>query len=188
MVNQMSITTKSATETRKLGERLGALLHAGDVVFLSGDLGSGKTTFSKGVARGLGVHEDVTSPTFTLVAEYEGRVPVAHMDLYRLQPDGAGGGDGLGSSGESTAAVTGGATGVVAQRDRDAIGLEDYLMGQHVVLVEWPGDLVEAVDDALRVEIVSMPVPRVDEREFRCQAVGPRSWEILDEWVKEWLF
>lgn len=167
---KMSFTTKSAAETRKLGGRLGVLLRAGDVVFLSGDLGSGKTTFAQGVASGLGVSEDVTSPTYTLVAEYVGRVPVAHMDLYRLQSDDAG------------------ASSTLSQRDLAAIGVEDYLTGHHAVLIEWPGDLVDTVADALHLEIVPMPVPRVDEREFRCQAVGPRSWEILDEWVKEWLF
>lgn len=75
----------SAEETAALGEKLAALLEPGDVVVLDGDLGAGKTQFSKGVAAGLGVAEEVTSPTFPILLEYEGsRLPLFHFDLYRL--------------------------------------------------------------------------------------------------------
>lgn len=80
----MMVRTRSADETRAVAAALGSLLEAGDVVLLVGDLGAGKTTFAQGVARGLGVREPVTSPTFTIVQEYRGRVPVAHVDVYRL--------------------------------------------------------------------------------------------------------
>ena len=78
------LTTKSAQETEAVGEAIGSQLQVGDLVVLSGDLGAGKTTFAKGLARALGVTEPVTSPTFTIVQEYDGRVPLAHVDVYRL--------------------------------------------------------------------------------------------------------
>ena len=77
-------TTHGARETAAVGEAVGSFLHPGDLVVLTGDLGAGKTTFVKGLARALGVQETVTSPTFTIVQEYEGRVPLAHVDVYRL--------------------------------------------------------------------------------------------------------
>ena len=81
----MKALTHSVDETRALGEGIGrTLLRAGDLVVLSGELGSGKTAFAQGVARGLGVTEPVVSPSFTIVREYEGRVPVAHVDVFRL--------------------------------------------------------------------------------------------------------
>ena len=81
----LSLTTADAAQTVAAGEALGRQLGVGDVVVLTGDLGAGKTTFTKGVALGLGVTQRVTSPTFTIVQEYEGRVPVAHVDVYRLE-------------------------------------------------------------------------------------------------------
>jgi len=79
-----TLTTKGAGETEAVGEAIGSQLRVGDLVVLTGDLGAGKTTFAKGLARGLGVTQKVTSPTFTIVQEYDGRVPVAHVDVYRL--------------------------------------------------------------------------------------------------------
>jgi tRNA threonylcarbamoyladenosine biosynthesis protein TsaE len=78
------LTTKSAEATEAIGAAIGSQLRVGDLVVLSGDLGAGKTTFAKGLARALGVTEPVTSPTFTIVQEYDGRVPLAHVDVYRL--------------------------------------------------------------------------------------------------------
>jgi tRNA threonylcarbamoyladenosine biosynthesis protein TsaE len=80
----MALTTNGADETEAVGEAVGAQLRVGDLVVLTGDLGAGKTTFAKGLARALGVTQPVTSPTFTIVQEYDGRVPVAHVDVYRL--------------------------------------------------------------------------------------------------------
>jgi len=80
----VSITTSSVEATRAFGRALAAHLRPGDVIVLTGDLGAGKTACSQGIAAGLGVTERVTSPTFTIVQEYEGDVPVQHLDLYRL--------------------------------------------------------------------------------------------------------
>lgn len=81
-------TTSSAAETEALGEQLGARLKPGDLVLLAGPLGSGKTTFVRGMARGAGSDAQVQSPTFTLVRVYSGRVQLAHVDLYRVRAPG----------------------------------------------------------------------------------------------------
>ena len=81
-------TTTSAAETEALGEQLGARLKPGDLVLLAGPLGSGKTTFVRGMARGAGSDAKVQSPTFTLVRVYPGRVQLAHVDLYRVRAAG----------------------------------------------------------------------------------------------------
>jgi tRNA threonylcarbamoyladenosine biosynthesis protein TsaE len=85
----IELRTSSAEETEAVGARLAALLEPGDVVGVAGDLGAGKTTFVRGACRALGVEAPVTSPTFTIGHRYSGRVPVAHLDLYRLDGIGA---------------------------------------------------------------------------------------------------
>jgi tRNA threonylcarbamoyladenosine biosynthesis protein TsaE len=102
--------TASAAETEAVGERIAAGLGPGDVVLVSGELGAGKTTLIRGACRALGVEEPVTSPTFTIGQRYAGRVPVSHLDLYRLV--------GLG--------------------DEDPALLDDYLTPDAVAFVEWP--------------------------------------------------
>ncbi|MBV9389345.1 MAG: tRNA (adenosine(37)-N6)-threonylcarbamoyltransferase complex ATPase subunit type 1 TsaE [Chroococcidiopsidaceae cyanobacterium CP_BM_ER_R8_30] len=83
----MEIYLPDAAATRSLGVTLGQLLPAGSVILLEGDLGSGKTTLVQGIGDGLGIIEPIVSPTFTLINEYtEGRLPLYHLDLYRLQP------------------------------------------------------------------------------------------------------
>jgi tRNA threonylcarbamoyladenosine biosynthesis protein TsaE len=103
--------TTSAEQTEALGAALAVDLRPGDVVLVAGDLGAGKTTFVRGAARALGVDDPVTSPTFTIGARYHGRVPVAHLDLFRLGGDLEGEDPGL---------------------------LEDYLTPDAVAFVEWP--------------------------------------------------
>jgi tRNA threonylcarbamoyladenosine biosynthesis protein TsaE len=106
-----ALITRSEAETHEAGRALGGGLRAGDVVLLRGDLGMGKTVFARGVAAGLGIDpERVHSPTFTLVNHYRGRLPVYHVDLYRID----------------------------APPDLDEIGLEEVLGGDGVALVEWP--------------------------------------------------
>jgi tRNA threonylcarbamoyladenosine biosynthesis protein TsaE len=113
-------------DTRAVGEAIGGLLRAGDVVALTGDLGAGKTTFVQGAAVALGVDQPVLSPTFTLVREYRGVVPVHHVDVYRLE----------------------------RLQDVVDLGFDEMLEGDAVVFVEW-GDAIDALlpDDRLDVEI-----------------------------------
>lgn len=110
----MRLLSRSADETRALGERLGARLGKGDVVACIGALGAGKTCFLQGLARGLGVEGDVTSPTFVLVNEYEGRLRVYHVDAYR------------------TASLT----------ELVDLGIDEMLHGEGVTLVEWADKLL----------------------------------------------
>lgn len=99
--------THSAEETMRLAERLGRFVQAGDVITLEGDLGAGKTSFTKGLAKGLGVKRVVNSPTFTIIKEYQGRIPLYHMDVYRLEDD------------------------------AEELGLEEYFYGDGVSVIEW---------------------------------------------------
>jgi len=117
--------SNSPAETEALGEALAAKLKPGNVIAYTGDLGAGKTAFTRGVARGLGVTERVTSPTFTIVNEYAGRLPLFHFDMYRL-----------GSSEELF-----------------DIGWEDYLARGGVCAVEWSENVEDALEDCIRVDI-----------------------------------
>jgi len=123
----MEYVTNSADETEALGQRLGEVLQPGAVVAYTGDLGAGKTAFTRGLARGLGIRDRVTSPTFDIVNEYEsGRMPLFHFDMYRL-----------GSSDELF-----------------DIGWEDYLARGGVCAVEWSENVDDALDeDTIRVDI-----------------------------------
>ncbi|MFS1663301.1 tRNA (adenosine(37)-N6)-threonylcarbamoyltransferase complex ATPase subunit type 1 TsaE [Streptococcus sp. zg-JUN1979] len=110
---------------RAYGQELSSYLRAGDIIVLTGDLGAGKTTLTKGIAKGLGVTQMVKSPTYTIAREYEGRLPLYHLDVYRI-------GD-----------------------DPDSIDLEDFLYGDGVTIIEWGnllspdilGDYLEIVID-----------------------------------------
>ncbi|MEI6446955.1 MAG: tRNA (adenosine(37)-N6)-threonylcarbamoyltransferase complex ATPase subunit type 1 TsaE [Actinomycetes bacterium] len=120
--------TNSPEETEQIGERFASLLEAGDRVLVLGDLGAGKTAFVRGVCRGLGVSGVVTSPTFTLARRYEdGRIPVSHLDLYRL-PEGL--------------------------VEQEPGLLEDELAPDRVALVEWPQRASEGwFSESYRVEL-----------------------------------
>lgn len=122
----MEYRTASEAETEALGETLGRTLSPGAVVAFTGDLGAGKTAFTRGLARGLDIGERVTSPTFTIVNEYEGgRLPLFHFDMYRL-----------GSSDELF-----------------DIGWEDYLRRGGVCAVEWSEKVADALSGCIRVDI-----------------------------------
>ena len=99
------------------GQRLGSLLQEQDVLVLTGDLGAGKTTFTKGLAQGLGIKQMIKSPTYTIVREYEGRLPLYHLDVYRI--------------GE----------------DPDSIDLDDFLFGEGVTVIEWGELLGDSLPD-----------------------------------------
>lgn len=122
----MTFETHSPEQTEALGEALGKVLKAGAVVAYAGDLGAGKTAFTRGLAKGLGASEPVTSPTYTIVNEYlSGRIPLFHFDMYRL-----------GSS-----------------EDLFDIGWEDYLERGGVCAVEWSENVSDALEGALTVSI-----------------------------------
>ena len=133
-MSDMSITTRKSGETEAIAAALGEMLRVGDLVVLVGDLGAGKTTFAKGVARGLGVTEPVTSPTFTIVQEYNGRVPIAHVDVYRLD----------------------------RLQELHDLGFEEMLDAR-VVLVEW-GDMIGPVLPGERLEVRLAMTDDPDER------------------------
>ncbi|MGP1459537.1 MAG: tRNA (adenosine(37)-N6)-threonylcarbamoyltransferase complex ATPase subunit type 1 TsaE [Treponema sp.] len=105
----MKFTTASPDETIELGKKIGSRLKKGDVIAMQGTLAAGKTTITKGVAHSLGVEDTITSPTFCLVSEYEGKMPLYHMDVYRL--DGA--------------------------EDFQGLGADDMIYGEGVSIIEW---------------------------------------------------
>jgi tRNA threonylcarbamoyladenosine biosynthesis protein TsaE len=115
--------THSPSDTLSLGKKIGQHLETGDIVFLFGELGAGKTTLTQGIAQGLGVAKDeyVRSPTFTLVNQYKGKTPVFHIDLYRI-----------GSS-----------------RELEDLGLEEVFAGKGVSIVEWAEKLFASEDASI---------------------------------------
>lgn len=132
----MIFETKSTEETIDLGKRLGFILTKGSIIGFFGDLGSGKTTMIKGIARGLGVKELVKSPSFVFVTEYQGKFPVYHLDLYRItKPD-----------------------------ELYEIGFFEYLYGDGVSLVEWAeraGTLLPDEAVKVKIEIINHNLRRI---------------------------
>ena len=122
----MELITNSPEETEGVGLRLGKVLPGGTILAYEGDLGAGKTAFTRGLARGLGAAEQVTSPTYTIVNEYlSGRLPLFHFDMYRL----------------------------ASADDLWDIGWEDYLERGGICAVEWSENVREAMEDAITVRI-----------------------------------
>lgn len=151
-----SLATRDAGQTMECGRILAPLLHAGDVLLLAGDLGAGKTQLTKGIATGLGVVEPVTSPTFNILLVHEGRIPLYHLDLYRLDDAGQ-------------------------LEDLDYFGT---LESDGVSVVEWGDRFAEAAPaDGLAVEIhiVDDEVRRLDVR-----PLGPRGTELATRWRDAW--
>ncbi len=122
----MQYESFSAEDTKQLGAALGRKAKKGSIYCLIGDLGVGKTVLTKGVAEGLGINEAITSPTFTIVNEYEGSLPFYHFDVYRI----------------------------VDPEEMDEIGYEEYFFGQGVCLIEWANLIQDLIPDhALWIEI-----------------------------------
>ncbi|WP_294427977.1 tRNA (adenosine(37)-N6)-threonylcarbamoyltransferase complex ATPase subunit type 1 TsaE [uncultured Treponema sp.] len=131
----MTFHTSSANETIELGKKIGSLLTKGDIIALQGTLAAGKTTITKGIASSLGVKDEITSPTFCLISEYEGKLPLYHMDVYRLE-----GGD-----------------------DFINLGVEDLIYGNGVSLIEWSEKIMSELPKKtiiLKLE----PIEGTDER------------------------
>ena len=112
-MEKLDYKIQSLDETMLLGEKIGRLLEPNDIITLEGDLGAGKTTFTKGIANGLGVTRVVNSPTFTIIKEYKGRLPLYHMDVYRLEAS------------------------------EEDLGFEEYFEGGGVTVIEWPSMIKE---------------------------------------------
>ncbi len=148
----LDIVSHSAAQTQRLGMRLGELLLPGDILCLEGDLGSGKTCFVQGIGRGLGLKEAIHSPTFILANEHHsGRIPLYHLDVYRVRgPDEAIG-----------------------------FGLEDYLGGDGVTVIEW----AEKIRPALPDERLWITFRHLDEskRGLLFEPNGTRSEQLLNE-------
>ena len=158
---RIEIYAETAQDTRDAGAALAPLLREGDAVALTGELGAGKTTLVQGLARGLGIDDQIVSPTFTLIREYRGRLHLVHVDVYRLE------------------------------RVQDVIdlGLDDELADGAVLVVEW-GDAVEALlpRDHLTIELT---VPRTEEERRRVvlSTDGPSwtaRWERLEGALARW--
>lgn len=151
----LDFVSHSPDQTRRLGLRLGLLLQAGDLICLEGDLGTGKTCLAQGVGEGMGVSEPITSPTFVLIAEHRPPPPAPpfyHIDLYRLEQ---------------------------AIEEAQALGLDDYLLGQGVCLIEW----AERIRAALPQERLWITLRHLDtsKRGVVMQAAGARYDELLKE-------
>ena len=140
-------------EMLKFAEKLGRMLVAQDVIVLTGELGAGKTTFTKGLAQGVDIHQMVKSPTYTIVRELEGRLPLYHMDVYRI-------GD-----------------------DPDSFDLDDYLFGEGVSVIEWgtmlgdnlPDHYLEIIFDKYSSELANDT-----EREIILKAHGKRYEKLIE--------
>jgi len=149
--NTLDFISHSESQTRRLGTRLAPLLKPGDVVALIGDLGTGKTRWIQGVCAGLAVTGTVNSPTFTLVNEYQGRYPVYHIDLYRLD--------------EAAEVLT--------------FGLEDYLYGPGISLIEWADKALDFMPDSyLAVELYHLEETK---RRVVLRPHGRRFQDLLQE-------
>ena len=149
----LDLISHSPAQTRRLGARLGNLLQAGDLVCLEGSLGSGKTCLVQGIGQGMGVVESITSPSFTLIAEYRPAPPAPmlyHIDLYRLH---------------------------TAVEEARAMGMEDYMLGDGVCVIEW----AERAMPILPKERLWISLRHVDEskRGFLIQATGAHYDDLL---------
>lgn len=154
----VTFSSRSAEETRALGEALGRVLQDGDFVGLEGELGAGKTEFARGLARGAGVPDDeVASPTFAIVHAYRGRLPLAHADLYRLTD----------------------------ADDLYGTGYHELRDGPGAMAVEWLDRFPAAAPpDALRIQFTE---PGDGLRALHCQASGILSRHLLERWQDELL-
>lgn len=144
----MEFLVDNVSKTLELGRKLGALANSGDIICLTGDLGTGKTHISKGFAEGLNITEHITSPTFNIVNEYHsGRLTLYHFDVYRVNdPD-----------------------------EIYAIGFDEYIFGDGVSLIEWANYIEELIpDEYLHINIKKMPELGEDYRKITLKAYGPR--------------
>jgi tRNA threonylcarbamoyladenosine biosynthesis protein TsaE len=148
----LKIISKSADQTYKLGESLGKVLTPGDIVCLTGDLGAGKTAFTKGIGIGLDIKEFITSPTYTIINEYNGRIPLFHFDVYRLE----------------------------GVEEMYELGYEEYFFGDGAVVIEW-ADIVKDIIPQERLWITILRGKEEDNREIIFDASGDRYQKVIKE-------
>ncbi len=141
----MEIETWSPKETFELGKRLGERIEAGQICTLKGDLGTGKTVFTQGLAAGLGIKEPVNSPTFTILQEYhQGRLPLYHFDVYRIED----------------------------AEEMEEIGYEDYFFGPGVCLIEWAEKIGDLLPDQVLAVTIEKDLDRgFDYRRIRIEGI-----------------
>jgi tRNA threonylcarbamoyladenosine biosynthesis protein TsaE len=150
-VKSLEIVSNSAEQTRKIGLKLGKLAASGDVIFLVGPLGAGKTCLTQGIARGLGINEYTASPSFVLVREHRGKLPLYHIDLYRLDR-----------------------IEEVAQ-----LGLDDYLYGNGVCVVEWADKGLSVLPEEHL--LIEMQIVSPMKRKLSFMPRGTRYLEMLSK-------
>jgi tRNA threonylcarbamoyladenosine biosynthesis protein TsaE len=156
----LELGTSSAAATRAIGAAVAALVGPGDLLLLVGDLGAGKTTFAQGFAAALDVRDVVTSPTFTLVHEYEGRLRVHHLDVYRLE----------------------------RMSELPDLGINELLDDGGVTIIEWGDAIVSALPSEF-LEVRLTFGAGDDDRAVQLRSVGNRwrlRWRRLDEALGEW--
>jgi len=138
----MVFQTQSTSETIRIGKSLGSFLRSGDVVALAGELGTGKTQFIKGLARGVGVGKPtyISSPSFTLINEYPGKIPFYHIDLYRLR----------------------------SEKEAEELGLEEYFQSEGITAIEW----ADKIPSLLPKEILWIYIHYTGERTRSIEAIG----------------
>lgn len=156
------LMSQSVKQTQRFGALLGALLRAGDVVLLQGELGAGKTALTQGIGSGMGVRGVINSPTFTILKEYTGRLPLYHFDLYRIEdPD-----------------------------EVYSLGFEDYLSGDGVSIVEWAergefedGSEAPWPESYLRVRLTPDRDGPRETRRIDVEGVGSRGAVLKSAWI-----
>lgn len=143
----MEILTKNVDETISIGRKLGQRVSQGDIICINGELGTGKTHLTKGIAEGLGINEYITSPTFTIVNEYEGRIKLYHFDVYRVNdPD-----------------------------EIAAIGFDEYIFGDGVSVIEWSDYIKELIPiEHLSINIYNVPGMNCNSRRIDIHYNGER--------------
>jgi len=151
METQLVLSSGSSEQTLYWGKLLGVLLEGGDVVALIGELGTGKTTLAQGIAEGLGVSKEcyVTSPTFTIINEYKGRVPVYHLDFYRIE----------------------------SPSEIENLGLEEYFLGEGVAIIEWAEKIEKFL--SREYLMIMLEYVEYSVRKMSMRGIGRRYGEII---------
>lgn len=156
MEKMIEIITFSEKDTLELGKKIGTSARSGMIILLKGDLGTGKTVLTRGLARGLGIEGPITSPTYTLIHEYQGRLPLYHFDIYRLNDS----------------------------DEMYDLGYDEFFYGRGVTVVEWPermGDLLP--HEYLGITIEKSPGDDADKRIIRIIPVGKVYEEFKEGWI-----